>query len=156
MSRRKIKKFIRKFRWLILSIICVILVTLFVLKCSLMAKYKALESVSIRDRKGEVISVLPNSKGSYSHYIKVLPENFEKILINSEDKYFYLHPGINILSLRRIPRGSSTITQQLAKNLLGNENNRSITNKLVEAIYSLGMEIFLSKSSILRPLPPIT
>lgn len=82
--------------------------------------------------------------------------------VAAEDKDFYTHPGINLLSIARaaltdLPRlrenrrpvGASTITQQVAKNfLLGNEI--SIKRKIKEALVALRMEQVLSKQRILE------
>lgn len=143
----------------VLIIFAIALLTLlFILQQSLLKKYQALESVLIKDRNGEIISTLPNSKGAYSNYIQELPEEFKKLLIKKEDKFFYLHPGINPISIVRATvkyvfkndaGGSSTITQQLAKNLLGNENDRTISNKFKELLYTASLEIFKTKKTIL-------
>ena len=45
--------------------------------------------------------------------------------------------------------GSSTLTQQLAKNLLGHETDRTIVNKIEELFYTLALEIFENKKQIL-------
>lgn len=131
---------------------------LFILEQSLLRKYDELESVLIKDRHGEIIATLPNSKGEYSNYGHELPDKFKLLLIKKEDKFFYAHPGLNPISIARAtikyisgrhPGGSSTITQQLIKNLLGNENERTLSNKITELVYTLSLEIFKTKNSIL-------
>ena len=144
--------------------IVVIVITVFVpfslsmLEQSLVRKYSELESVLIKDRDGEIIATLPNSKGEYSNYVNELPEELKRLLVKKEDRFFYIHPGINPVSIARAtinyifggnPGGSSTITQQLAKNLLGNENDRTVGNKVKELFYTLGLEVFRTKESIL-------
>ena len=65
-----------------------------------------------------------------------LPENLLNALIATEDVRFYNHPGIDFRGLAAIPfylaigkrRGSSTITQQLAKNLFHAEEKRTGQN----------------------------
>lgn len=135
-----------------------VFVFLFVLERSLVSKYNELESVLIKDRHGETISTLPNSKDGYSNYVNEFPDKFKWLLVKKEDRFFYLHLGINPISIARAtlnyitrgdPGGSSTITQQLTKNLLGNENERTLSNKIIELAYTLGLEIFKTKESIL-------
>ncbi len=143
---------------IIAVLICAFLIILYVLDRSLLKKYQSLESVVVQDRHGETISVKPNAKGEYSEYEKELPTRFKELLIKKEDRFFSIHPGINPASISRAlfrsilgrdPGGSSTITQQLAKNLLGNENKRTISNKAVELLYSLSLEMFHTKETIL-------
>jgi penicillin-binding protein 1A len=89
--------------------------------------------------------------------------DFPPMLINAylaaEDKTFFSHHGLDYPGLVRAavqgimsgqkPRGTSTITQQVAKNLLvGNEV--SYTRKLKEAILAWRMETVLSKEQILE------
>jgi penicillin-binding protein 1A len=95
--------------------------------------------------------------------------NFEKIpiivkgaFLIAEDREFYNHPGISIQSLLRAiventakkswnkkPAGGSTITQQIAKNLLVG-NKRSISRKIKEAIMAFRIESTISKNKILE------
>lgn len=71
-----------------------------------------------------------------------------------EDAYFYQHPGYELRELAPLladpahPRGGSTISQQLAKNLfVGGE--RSFSRKLRELLYAVEMERTLGKQRIL-------
>lgn len=79
-------------------------------------------------------------------------------VIKAEDRTFFSHTGFDLPSIHRalIKRmqdqrllGASTITQQLAKNLLGNRN-RTWANKLKEAWYTARLEVHLSKKQILE------
>lgn len=120
--------------------------------------YKKLESVAIKDRNGIVITLLPNEKGAYGRYKESFPPRIKELLIKKEDRFFYFHPGINPLSTARATfqymvghkiGGASTITQQLVKNSLGHEQNRSVINKFVEIFYAFALELFTSKEEIL-------
>lgn len=157
-SKMKNGKYARIYMYLFLLFITFLFAKLFVAEYFLSNKYSNLESVLIKDRNGEIISTFQNSKGEYSNYISALPERFKPLLIKKEDRFFYFHPGVNPVSIVRAmgkyllgksQGGSSTITQQLAKNLLGNENSRTFNNKIIELYYSLSLEIFLNKESIL-------
>jgi len=79
-------------------------------------------------------------------------------VITYEDEYFLFHPGINPVSLgkalgvnlkhRKILRGGSTITMQLARLSL-HHKERTYWNKLVEICYALLLELRYSKKEIL-------
>jgi len=121
-------------------------------------RYHAQLSVTIYDRTGVPLSIKENSKGQYVSELTALPDEFAKLLVAKEDQYFYYHPGINPGSITRAlysyltfrnTGGASTITQQLAKNLLGTEQNRTIANKLREVFYSFALELFHSKQQLL-------
>ena len=132
--------------------------TAFFLKQELISEYNNLISPLILDRHGEILAIEPNTKGYYAQYALSTPERVETLLLKKEDKYFYYHFGINPVSSARAvknilfsktPGGSSTITQQLVKNLLGNEQDRTLKNKLTEALYTISLELYTSKDEIL-------
>jgi len=121
-------------------------------------KYETLLSAVIYDRNGIPLSIKENSKGHYVKELVTIPDDFKQLLVDKEDRFFYYHPGINpVSSLRAFynyvtkskASGSSTLTQQLAKNLLGTESDRTIRNKIIEAVYSVSIEMFASKEDIL-------
>lgn len=124
----------------------------------LRAAYNAMESSIIKDRQGNIISIQPNEHGYYARKVGRVPKGFTKLLIKKEDRFFYWHAGINPLSILRAAisymtmgefKGSSTLTQQLVKILLSNENDRSFRNKLIEAVYATSLELHASKNEIL-------
>jgi len=94
--------------------------------------------------------------------VKSMPPLLIKAFLAAEDKNFYSHPGVDLMSVvraavtdiarlhsNRRPVGASTITQQVAKNfLLGNEI--SLSRKIKEALLALKMERALSKDRILE------
>ena len=94
--------------------------------------------------------------------IEDVPNIIKSAFIIAEDKDFYKHAGISISSLIRAiventskktwnkkPSGGSTITQQVAKNILvGNKKN--ISRKIKEAIMAFRIESSLSKDKILE------
>src|SRR3546814_15312324 len=88
-----------------------------------------------------------------------LPETLIEAFISAEDKTFFSHggldyPGIvsavldNLTSNKR-PRGASTITQQVAKNLLLT-NEFSYTRQIREAILARRIEVAFTKPQILE------
>lgn len=124
---------------------------------TLLTRYRENESVVITDRYGIPIVFRQNGKAYYAAYAETIPDEFKRILLQKEDKYFYYHPGINPISaLRAIarklqsrPPTASTITLQTAKILLGNEKNRTMAHKLKETIAALALETQLKKDDIL-------
>lgn len=120
--------------------------------------YNSQESTIILDRNQKIIYAQPNQKGNWSFFLDKTPDRFKTLLLKKEDKYFYYHFGFNPWSSLRAligylglgpKRASSTITQQLVKILLRKELERNIKNKIIEAFYTLALEIFQSKETIL-------
>ncbi len=121
-------------------------------------RYEYLLSTVMYDRHMSPLSIAENGKGHYVHETKDIPDDFKKLLLRKEDRFFYYHPGINPIStIRAISNyvtkgragGSSTLSQQLAKNLLGTEIERNLWNKLIESFYAISIEIFTSKDEVL-------
>lgn len=89
---------------------------------------------------------------------KDIPKNMIKALMGAEDKRFYDHPGVDIWGVMRAMyvnfrkgstrQGGSTVTQQLAKNLIG-DSRRTMDRKLVELFLAFRMEKNLSKDEIM-------
>jgi penicillin-binding protein 1A len=91
-----------------------------------------------------------------------IPDVVKQAFISAEDQNFYVHKGVDPLAIIRAaftdamqygqgrrPVGASTITQQVAKNmLLGNEV--SLSRKIREAILATRIEQSLSKDRILE------
>ena len=88
-----------------------------------------------------------------------IPEKYEKCLLNFEDKYFYYHPGINLVSLgraliknikaKRIVSGGSTITMQVCR-MARKQKQRSLKNKFIEIIWALNLELRFTKKEIIN------
>jgi monofunctional biosynthetic peptidoglycan transglycosylase len=82
-------------------------------------------------------------------------------VIAAEDQRFPQHWGVDTVELKKaftekrqrkgksIPRGASTITQQVAKNLFL-WNGRSYTRKVIEAILAVAIELTWPKKRILE------
>lgn len=138
-------------------------IIIFAIYCSSTSKklveiYNSRRSVIMSDRNHQIISIKTNEDGSAAIYTENVPENFSKYILGQEDKYFYYHFGINpVSSLRAFTRilngnknrASSTITQQLVKILMNNEDDRSIKNKLIETFGAIALEMTTSKKDIL-------
>ncbi|PIT87135.1 MAG: hypothetical protein COU31_04635 [Candidatus Magasanikbacteria bacterium CG10_big_fil_rev_8_21_14_0_10_40_10] len=105
------------------------------------------------------MAIQPNKLGYYAEYADQIPNNFKKILLQKEDRYFYYHFGLNPLSLARAAyqalinkkiTGSSTINQQLVKILSNHENQRNWKNKIKEAYLAIALETQIDKEEILN------
>jgi penicillin-binding protein 1A len=94
--------------------------------------------------------------------VGAMPEIVKQAFISAEDKTFYTHRGIDPLAIARAavfdlahagegrrPIGASTITQQVAKNMLL-DNQVSFARKAKEAILAIRIEQTLSKDRILE------
>lgn len=87
-----------------------------------------------------------------------VPDKVIASVLAFEDQYFYQHPGFNPWALWKAfktnlssdkRRGGSTITMQLARMILGNQE-RSYLQKSKEFFYTLLLEVSLSKNEILN------
>jgi membrane carboxypeptidase/penicillin-binding protein len=91
--------------------------------------------------------------------IAEIPETVQKAFVTAEDKRFYQHKGVDERGIIRAfianlgspgrPQGGSTITQQVAKNLLVGDDV-TYERKIREMIVASRMERVLSKSEILE------
>ena len=94
--------------------------------------------------------------------IGAIPDTVKRAFISAEDQNFYTHRGIDPLAITRAavfdlshagqgrrPIGASTITQQVAKNMLL-DNQMSLSRKAKEAILAIRIEQNLTKDRILE------
>jgi penicillin-binding protein 1A len=87
-----------------------------------------------------------------------VPRNLTNAFIATEDRQFYRHWGLNMFAIgravfedimaRKIVRGASTITQQLARNLFLTQE-QTLTRKIKEAILAIRIERHYTKDEIL-------
>jgi penicillin-binding protein 1A len=88
-----------------------------------------------------------------------IPQHLTNAFIATEDRKFYRHWGLNVFAIakaisedvlaRRIVRGASTITQQLARNLFLTQE-QTLTRKIKEAILAIRIERHYTKEEILQ------
>lgn len=118
------------------------------------------ENSVVLDSTGRVIAVLGESRIQETVSLDKIPKNLVNAYVAIEDKNFYKHHGINVkrtvgaIGNYIIHRGSSsyggsTITQQLVKNVTG-ENESSITRKMTEWDRAVKTEMVLSKDEIMQ------
>ncbi|MFD0868211.1 transglycosylase domain-containing protein [Paenibacillus residui] len=112
----------------------------------------------IYDRYGEKASQLSSSR-IIPVSLDQIPVHLQNAIVAVEDKRFYEHPGIDVLSIGRAlirdlqsqswAEGGSTITQQLAKNMFLS-SDKSLSRKLREAAYALKIDMIYDKNDILE------
>ena len=94
--------------------------------------------------------------------LEAIPRRVQQAFVSSEDQRFWEHHGVDPIGILRAVvsnveaygtgrrmAGASTITQQVAKNMLVG-NDRTMTRKLREAILATRLEQALSKERILE------
>lgn len=120
------------------------------------------QSSVLYDDKGEIIDNVFADQNRTIVEINQIPENVQNAFIALEDKTFKTHHGFNIVRIFGAIKdallgggsisGTSTITQQLARNLYLTDTmqERSLSRKITEAYYAVILEKNLSKSEILE------
>jgi penicillin-binding protein 1C len=117
-------------------------------------------STIITDDKGEVVHAFLTRDQQWRMKTELgeISPLLRKTIVEKEDKYFYYHPGVNLLAMARAfgrnlvhlrrTSGASTITMQVARAL--EPKKRTYWNKLVEVFRALQLEWKYSKSEILQ------
>ncbi len=174
MSHRK--SFFKSWKWrllkplILLSISCVfisasILIiwvsSLKIPDLSVFESRKVAQSTKIFDRTGEILlyDVHSNQKRTVIEFGDI-SENIKRATIAIEDQDFYTHKGIKPTAILRAvisnitpgsgnTQGGSTITQQVIKNTILNQD-KTITRKLKEWILATKLEKVLTKDEILN------
>jgi len=117
--------------------------------------------IKIYDRDNFLITHLPKEDGFFLEISEEeIPEQFVQQLIQREDKRFYNHWGVDILSKIRaiknnilsgkIVSGGSTISEQWIKNEYFRGQKRTLLQKFREATVSLYFSGKFSKQEILK------
>lgn len=115
----------------------------------------------VRGQDGEIVSSYARERRVQLRFVD-FPEPLIHAFLSAEDKTFFTHGGVDVPGLAgavvdyatklgsgQRARGGSTITQQVAKNILiGNEY--SITRKLKEMLLARRIESVLTKQQILE------
>jgi len=115
-------------------------------------------STQILDRNGKILYEIYTDQKRTPIDIEILPEYVKQATISIEDQNFYQHHGLDIKGILRALfktitgqrlEGGSTITQQLVKNALLEDNSRTLSRKIKEAFLAIFTEIIYSKDEIL-------
>src|ERR1700727_799406 len=117
-------------------------------------------STIITDDKGEVVHAFLTSDQQWRMKTELgeISPVLRKTIVEKEDKYFYYHPGVNLLAMVRAlgrnilhmrrTSGASTITMQVARSL--EPKRRTYGNKLIEVFRAFQLEWKYSKDEILQ------
>jgi 1A family penicillin-binding protein len=126
----------------------------------------ALPSTRIYDRSGrllyEIIGNTQTSGRNTAIPLSEIPAHCINATIATEDANFYSHPGVDVVGILRaawinvqggeVIAGGSTITQQVARNLLFDPQQRaerSLRRKLREMLLAIQLQMVYSKDDIL-------
>jgi len=116
------------------------------------------QTIVVRASDGTEIVTLGPSYGEWL-YADEIPQVMKDAMVSVEDRRFHSHFGIDPLGLLRAGyvalrddepvRATSTITQQLARNIFLN-SNRTMDRKAREAILAMALEAKFTKEQILE------
>ena len=116
------------------------------------------QTIVVRARDGSEIAELGPNYGEWVPFARI-PQVMKDAMVAVEDRRFYMHPGVDPLGLARAVyvavsgdkrvSATSTITQQLARNVFLN-SNRTFDRKLREGVLALALEAKFSKQQILE------
>ena len=158
-KKRKIKKII------IIAIIIVIVILAIILGISAY-NWKQIttdmftnENSIVVDSDGNMIAELGSERKKIKIENEDMPENLKNAYVSIEDERYYKHHGVDIrrtgsaiinyvIHIGNSSFGGSTITQQLVKNLTG-DNSSSISRKVKEWWKAYLLECYFSKEEIL-------
>ena len=129
-----------------------------------LAQPGARPSILITDRNGRTLYEAIDAQGN-KHVpvaLESIPPACRAATVATEDERFYQHPGVDPLAIARaawlnlqagkVVSGASTLTQQLARNLLMTEEERSertLARKIREALLAWRLERRYSKDELL-------
>lgn len=166
-KEKKEKKDKKKDRKLVLIIVILVTIILAIVLGNSAYKWKILakemvkyENSTVLDSDGNEIAKLGCTRKNTPIKIENVPKNLKNAYIAIEDERFYKHGGIDIkrtggaiisyiTHFGKSSYGGSTITQQLVKNLTG-DNTDTITRKVKEWWKAWQLETDLSKDEILE------
>ena len=117
------------------------------------------ENSVVLDSEGNVIAELGSERKKIKVENEDMPENLKDAYVSIEDERYYRHHGVDIkrtgsaiinyvIHFGNSSFGGSTITQQLVKNLTG-DNSGSISRKVKEWWKAYLLECYFSKEEIL-------
>lgn len=119
-------------------------------------------TTKIFDRNGKLLYEVLKPEEGRTTYISLdqIPKQFIQATLAAEDNEFYKHSGVDFLASGRalisnvtegrIVSGGSTITQQLVRNLLGTQQQRDLSTKILESFYAIRLSHLYSKDQILE------
>ncbi len=123
-----------------------------------MADYKPLLVTEVYDRNNKKIGEFYREKRILVPYDQI-PKPVIEAFISAEDDTFFKHTGINYFAIARAvlanirtgkkSQGGSTITQQVARAIVLQNNEKTYSRKIKEVLLTWKMEQVLKKEEIL-------
>jgi len=123
------------------------------------AQYKESKNSVVTDSQGEVIGTLSSNQNRFLIPPDQISPNMKNAVVSIEDARFYEHRGVDYQGLgralvqdiiaRSAKQGASTITQQLIKQALEAQNDRSPLQKMKEIALAYHIEQEWTKDKIL-------
>lgn len=125
-----------------------------------MARLLTPESTLVYDSQGGLMSAFlaPDDRWRINVSLDEVSDEFIRMLVSYEDRWFFRHFGVNPLAMCRaviqnlragsIVSGGSTLTMQVARLL--DPKPRTIASKVVEIFQAISLELRYSKNEILR------
>lgn len=117
-------------------------------------------AIQIFDNRNQLVSTIEGDQEREFVPLSKVPSIMQSAMLAAEDHEFYKHEAIDLkgiaravlanLQAGRVVEGGSTITQQLAKILFFDPQDRSIIRKLREAVVAVRMEKHYTKKQILE------
>ena len=118
------------------------------------------ESSIVVDSNENTLETIGSERKKSNVKLSYIPDNLKNAYIDIEDERFYSHKGVDlkrttaaigsyVIHFGKSSFGGSSITQQLVKNLTGNNDN-SISRKMEEWVKAVELETFCSKDEILE------
>lgn len=160
LKRKKLHKKILLIMFLIL-LICIFKFIFDTLKMKdLVENISKFENSVVIDQTGEKIAILGNEQNREKVSLEEVPENLKNAYIAIEDKRYYTHHGVDakrtggaifsyIIHKGSSSFGGSTITQQMVKNISG-DDQASVVRKVKEWFRAWEVEICMDKDEILE------
>ncbi len=122
--------------------------------------FQPVPATAVYDRHGTLLYETLNRDTGRQAFIALaeMPEGLKNAFLSTEDKDFYKHSGIDLKAVLRavwqnvsageIVSGGSTITQQVVRNLIGVNQQRTFRQKLKESVLALKIDKFFDKDQI--------
>ena len=116
-------------------------------------------STVLEDYRGELLSASIASDGQWRFpEVDTVPEKFATAIVAYEDKRFWNHPGVDVLSFGRAMKqnidagevisGGSTLDMQVIR-LSRKGKSRTVFEKMIESVLATRLELMYSKEEIL-------
>ncbi len=131
---------------------------------NVLAEYQPEVTTRVHAGDGRLIAEFASEHRLFVPY-EAMPEHLIEAFVSAEDKNFFSHGGIDYFGMVRAMlrnardmisgaggnlQGGSTITQQVAKNMLLNDSSQRLDRKIREAILSRRMEEAFTKEEIIE------